>query len=75
MNRHLNLGVEESDVNNNPTKPLIRWNPSIDVWWDSVMRNASDYCEPTWLDAEDPLFILYTRFAQLLHTYYLNAIQ
>ena len=67
VNRHLNLGVEESDVNNNPTKPLIKWNPETDVWWDSVMRNASDYCEPTWLDAEDPLFILYTRFVQLFH--------
>ena len=40
----------------------------MDVWWDSVMRNASDYCEPTWLDAEDPLFILYTRSEPLSYT-------
>jgi acetyl-CoA synthetase len=59
VNRHLNLGINESDVNNNP---VIKWNPEIDIWWDHIMRNASDTCEPTWLDAEDPLFILYTRF-------------
>ncbi|CAG2165558.1 unnamed protein product [Oppiella nova] len=60
VNRHLNLGVEEADMNNNPSKPMIKWNPEVDIWWDKVMKTASDYCEPTWLDAEDPLFILYT---------------
>lgn len=25
------------------------------------MKNASDQHEPTWVDAEDPLFMLYTR--------------
>lgn len=39
----------------------ISWNYSVDVWWDKVMAEASSECEPVWVDAEDPLFILYTR--------------
>lgn len=39
----------------------ISWNYAIDVWWDKVMAEASCECEPVWVDAEDPLFILYTR--------------
>lgn len=39
----------------------ISWNYAIDVWWDKVMAEASTECEPVWVDAEDPLFILYTR--------------
>uniref|UniRef100_A0A8C3B3P8 acetate--CoA ligase n=1 Tax=Cyclopterus lumpus TaxID=8103 RepID=A0A8C3B3P8_CYCLU len=31
-----------------------------DVWWDEVMRDSPEECEPEWLDTEDPLFILYT---------------
>lgn len=39
----------------------ISWNYAIDVWWDKVMAEAGEECEPVWVDAEDPLFILYTR--------------
>ena len=39
----------------------ISWNYATDVWWDKVMAEASTECEPVWVDAEDPLFILYTR--------------
>ena len=31
-----------------------------DIWWDDLIRNQPDVCEPTWVDAEHPLFILYT---------------
>ena len=31
-----------------------------DLWWHEEMAKASDQCEPEWMDAEDPLFILYT---------------
>ncbi|TVS19940.1 MAG: acetate--CoA ligase [Planctomycetaceae bacterium] len=31
-----------------------------DVWWHEAMESASPDCPPTWLDSEDPLFILYT---------------
>ena len=34
--------------------------PERDVWWDDVMKDTSDTCEPEWLNSEDPLFMLYT---------------
>ena len=46
-----------------PKIPLkaISWNYECDAWWDKLMAEASSECEPVWVDAEDPLFILYTR--------------
>lgn len=44
------------------TDPAIDMEPSRDLWWHDEI-NASDianYCEPEWMDSEDPLFILYT---------------
>ncbi|XP_040186590.1 acetyl-coenzyme A synthetase, cytoplasmic isoform X3 [Rana temporaria] len=40
--------------------PQTPWNPSVDLWWHDLMKNASLECEPEWCDAEDQLFILYT---------------
>ena len=31
-----------------------------DHWWHEHINNADSYCEPEHMDAEDPLFILYT---------------
>jgi acetyl-CoA synthetase len=31
-----------------------------DKWWHEVIEGQPDTCEPTWVDAEHPLFILYT---------------
>ncbi len=31
-----------------------------DKWWDDVVKGEADSCEPTWVNAEHPLFILYT---------------
>ncbi len=33
-----------------------------DIWWNDEMnaKGLPAYCEPEWMDAEDPLFILYT---------------
>lgn len=36
------------------------WHKERDVWWHDIIRNQSDTCEPEWVDAEHPLFILYT---------------
>lgn len=38
------------------------FDPNLDLWWDQQMSEVTDECPPVWLDAEDPLFILYTRF-------------
>jgi acetyl-CoA synthetase len=31
-----------------------------DTWWDDAVKGQADSCEPTFVDAEHPLFILYT---------------
>jgi acetyl-CoA synthetase len=31
-----------------------------DKWWDDVVKGQPQDCEPTWVNAEHPLFILYT---------------
>ncbi|XP_037833009.1 acetyl-coenzyme A synthetase, cytoplasmic isoform X1 [Kryptolebias marmoratus] len=40
--------------------PQIPWNPEVDLCWHTLIKGASDDCEPVWCDSEDPLFILYT---------------
>ncbi|HZV97402.1 MAG TPA: acetate--CoA ligase [Methylophilaceae bacterium] len=37
----------------------VAWN-SRDLWWHELEAAESDQCEPTWVNAEHPLFILYT---------------
>jgi acetyl-CoA synthetase len=53
----------------------VRMAPGRDFWWHDLMNLpiASPYCEPEVMDAEDPLFILYTSGATgkpkgVLHT-------
>lgn len=60
---NINLAAARQPPALQPQIPLkaISWNYAIDVWWDKVMGEASSECEPVWVDAEDPLFILYTR--------------
>jgi len=31
-----------------------------DKWWHDAVKGQAEECEPTWVDAEHPLFILYT---------------
>jgi acetyl-CoA synthetase len=38
----------------------INWKAEHDIWWHEAEADASDICEPTWVNAEHPLFILYT---------------
>ena len=42
------------------TKQLVEIRPGRDLWWHEEMAKASPSCEPAKLDAEHPLFILYT---------------
>lgn len=38
----------------------VNWNADVDVWWDELVEDCSAQCEPEVMNAEDPLFILYT---------------
>ncbi|HQV41278.1 MAG: acetate--CoA ligase [Moraxellaceae bacterium] len=38
----------------------IEWQKGRDIWWHDLVKGKPQYCEPTWVGADDPLFILYT---------------
>ena len=38
----------------------IQFNAARDVWWHDLVDKQSTTCEPEWVGAEHPLFILYT---------------
>ncbi len=38
----------------------IAWNSQFDVWWHDLIKPHNTQCEPEWVSAEHPLFILYT---------------
>ena len=58
----LDNGDVEEPPAKRPTKKIkINWNPVTDKWWNDLVAIASSDCPPVWLDAEDPLFMLYTR--------------
>ncbi|MCE5182235.1 MAG: acetate--CoA ligase [Betaproteobacteria bacterium] len=38
----------------------VVWDAQRDVWWHDVIKGKADTCEPEWVGAEHPLFILYT---------------
>ena len=42
------------------TDAKVGWVAGRDLWWDDEMAKASDDCPPAEMNAEDPLFILYT---------------
>ncbi|MBN9614047.1 MAG: acetate--CoA ligase [Acidobacteriales bacterium] len=38
----------------------IKMKEGRDIWWDEAMLQAAHECAPEWMDAEDPLYLLYT---------------
>jgi acetyl-CoA synthetase len=42
------------------TGQTIPFKPGRDVWWSELMAKAAPECAPEAMDAEDPLYILYT---------------
>ena len=38
----------------------VQWNAANNVWWHDVIAGQGSTCEPEWVGAEHPLFILYT---------------
>jgi acetyl-CoA synthetase len=52
-------GVRNVIVYKRTGSPVAMKTPR-DKWWDDVIKDQADTCEPTWVNAEHPLFILYT---------------
>ncbi len=42
------------------TKAEVAWNAANNIRWEDVIANQATTCEPEWVSAEHPLFILYT---------------
>ncbi len=42
------------------TGSAIAMHAPRDIWWSDAEKGQADVCEPTWVGAEHPLFILYT---------------
>jgi acetyl-CoA synthetase len=42
------------------TEADIHFHAPRDVWWHELVANEPEVCEPEWVSAEHPLFILYT---------------
>ena len=38
----------------------VKWDPKRDIWLHDLMQGQPQTCEPEWVSAEHPLFILYT---------------
>ncbi len=38
----------------------VKMKAGRDIWWDEAMLTAEHECAPEWMDAEDPLYLLYT---------------
>jgi len=38
----------------------VQWDAKLDIWLHDLVKGQPDACEPTWVNAEHPLFILYT---------------
>ena len=66
---HLKDIVDQALVNCPTVKNVIVWRRSDsrvtmqagrDVWWHEAMEKAEAKSDPEWMDAEDPLYLLYT---------------
>jgi acetyl-CoA synthetase len=38
----------------------IEWDDDLNIWWHDLFNSQPTHCEPEWVGAEHPLFILYT---------------
>jgi acetyl-CoA synthetase len=38
----------------------VEWNDDLDIWWHDLFNSQRTHCDPEWVGAEHPLFILYT---------------
>ncbi|GLS84442.1 acetate--CoA ligase [Paraferrimonas haliotis] len=67
LKANIDEALKNPDVNTiekvivlNRTGGDINWNDGTDVWWHDLMAVSSEYCVAEEMNAEDPLFLLYT---------------
>ncbi|QMV18049.1 acetate--CoA ligase [Granulicella sp. 5B5] len=53
-------GVRNVVVYQREPKTAVEMKDGRDLWWHELMAKAESECPAEWMDAEDPLFILYT---------------
>jgi acetyl-CoA synthetase len=53
-------GVRKVVVYQREVKTTVSMKAGRDVWWHEAMASVSGECAAEWMDAEDPLYILYT---------------
>lgn len=57
-------GVKETKVEKvivvKRAKNEIPWNSEKDIWYEELVKNEKDFCEPEVMDSEDLFFVLYT---------------
>jgi acetyl-CoA synthetase len=53
-------GVRKVVVYQREPKSAVKMKAGRDVWWHEAMASVSGECAAEWMDAEDPLYILYT---------------
>jgi acetyl-CoA synthetase len=53
-------GVRKVVVFQREPKVTVNMVAGRDVWWHEAMAGVAAECAPEWMDAEDPLYILYT---------------
>ena len=53
-------GVRHAVVYQRAAESKVAMKAGRDLWWHELMAKASPECAAEWMDAEDPLFILYT---------------
>lgn len=63
-------GVNGTSNGSSATELNITWDDDRDAWWHDEMEDAEASCYPVWMAAEDPLFILYTRYKSVVRTLY-----
>ncbi len=52
--------IEKVVVYQRTNHGCTQWDEKRDLWWHKLTEGQKEECEPTWVNAEDPLFILYT---------------
>lgn len=53
-------GTQGKSVNGDSEQ--LAWTEERDFWWHEEMEDVDSRCYPVWMAAEDPLFMLYTRY-------------